>query len=151
MTDFAIYPDKVPVGNNQDKDKVLLFNITDFSSIYSDEFIELVWNAIEKQPVFKIIKNDGNYVRGGCSLINSSINSISTFQFENDNTTEYFFTTSDGSLPTDNTFEFGNSLAKWNRSQLWLSSLFDEDFPYYDIDINTNSSNAYAVVKKVDL
>ena len=151
MTDFAIYPDKVPVGNNQDKDKVLLFNITDFSSIYSDEFIELVWNAIEKQPVFKIIKNDGNYVRGGCSLINSSINSIATFQFENDNTTEYFFTTSDGSLPTDNTFEFGNSLAKWNRSQLWLSSLFDEDFPYYDIDINTNSSNAYAVVKKVDL
>lgn len=161
MVDFAIYPDKFPVGDNKDKDKTIMFNITEFKSIYSDEYIELIWNAIQKQPVFKILKNDGNFIRGGCSLINSTTNSVSSFYFKNNNTNEYFFSTSDGSAPIikqedgtetpDNTFDFGNATTQWNRGNLWLSSLVDENFPYYDIVINTSASNAYAVIKKVVL
>lgn len=157
MTDFAIYPD-VPVDANKNKDRLLLFNTSDFSSMYSDEFIELIWNAVQKQPIFKIKKNNGNYVTGGCTLMNSSINSINSFRFENNNTTEYFFSTPNGAVPSpsendDNNskFEFGDSFNQWNRAKLWLSSLFDDQFPYYDIEINTISFNGYIVVKKVVL
>lgn len=147
MTEFAIYPDKVP-GHGDNKDKLVLFNTNDYSTIYSDDFIELVWNAIEKQPVFKIFKNNENSIKGGCVLLNSSVNTYHTFSFEHDNTTEYFFTTDNGSLPQDATFVFNNSVSSWNRSQLWLSSLLDEDFPYYDIEIRTSSTNGYAIIKK---
>lgn len=153
MTDFAIYPD-VSLYGDESKNGIILFSTSDFSSIYSDRFIQLIWNAVRKQPIFKIKKNDGNWVTGGCTLLNSSVNSINSFRFENNNTTEYFFSTSKGTAPSsseDDKFEFGDSFNQWNRSKIWLSSLFDDHFPYYDIDINTISSNGYLVVKKVVL
>jgi len=150
MTDFAVYKNKVPVDTN--KDRLIHFITTDFKTIYADRFIELIWNAVYKQLIFKIKKNNGNWVTGGCSLMNSLVNSINSFRIKNNNTEEYFFSTSKGTAPSsseDDKFEFGDSFNQWNRAKLWLSSLFDDQFPYYDIELNTISSNAYIVIKKV--
>jgi len=41
-----------------------------------------------------------------------------------------------------------NFIANWNRAILWLSYVFDTDFPYYNITINSNSTNAVAIIEK---
>ena len=143
--DFRIHIENNNDTNTNNAIRSTNFDIRDFKSIYEDEFIELIWNPLYDQPQFKILKNSNNFVRGGYEILNFKENSIFTFQFENNND-EYFFSSNDGTSININTGY--NFISNWNRSKLWLSSVFDIDFPYYNISINNNSHNAVAIIEK---
>lgn len=144
--DFRIHIENNNDTNTNNAIRSTNFDIRDFKSIYEDEFIELIWNPLYDQPQFKILKNSNNFVRGGYKILNFKENSIFTFQFENNNNDEYFFSSNDGTSININTGY--NFISNWNRSKLWLSSVFDIDFPYYNISINNNSFNAVAIIEK---
>lgn len=146
MTDFKIYSDNLVINNNNNN-IVISFNLEDFVSIYEDYFIKLIWNPLYSQPQFKLKYNVGNYIRGGYEILNLAGRSISSFQFENDNNSEYYFSRNSEVL-VNNDYKFINN---WNRANLWLSSLFDIYFPYYDIKINANSNNGIIIINKYNL
>ena len=146
---FIIYNENTNANANSNSNSNITisnFDISDFNSIYKDEFIELTWNPLYKQLQFKIFKNYNNFVRGGYNILNSLESSVFNFQFENNNNDEYFFSSSDGNLNNMNTSY--NFISNWNRALLWLSAVFDNDFPYYNITINSNSTNAVAIIEK---
>jgi hypothetical protein len=146
---FIIYNENTYANANSNSNSNITisnFDISDFNSIYKDEFIELTWNPLYKQLQFKIFKNHNNFVRGGYNILNSLESSVFNFQFENNNNDEYFFSSSDGNVNNMNTSY--NFISNWNRALLWLSSVFDNYFPYYNITINSNSSNAVAIIEK---
>lgn len=152
--DFRIYTENTNTNTNSNSNSsntnsntiISNFDISDFNSIYTDEFIELTWNPLYHQLQFKILKNYNNFVRGGYNILNSDQSSVFNFQFENNNDNEYFFSSTDGSASNINISY--NFIVNWNRAILWLSSVFDIDFPYYNININSNSNNAVAKIEK---
>jgi hypothetical protein len=147
--DFRIYTNTYTNTNTNTNDTIINFDISDFKSIYTDNFVELIWNPLYNQLQFKILKNYNNFVRGGYNILNSEESSVFNFQFENNNNDEYFFSSTDGTASNRNISY--NFIVNWNRAILWLSSVFDTDFPYYTININSNSNNAVAKIEKHNL
>lgn len=132
-----------------DTGKTIKYEISDFRTIYRDRFIELVWNPIVNQLYFKINKNYNNMVRGGYEILNSEQTGVTSFQYEHDYTSAYYFSSSDGKLENINTeYKF---IGNWNRAKLWLASVWDKDFPYYDITISSNSNKVIATITKTDV
>lgn len=144
MTDFKIYSNNLDTNSSN---SIISFNLEEFVCIYEDYHIKLIWNPLYSQPQFKIKYNDGDYIRGGYDILNLAGRSVSSFQFENDNNSEYFFSRNSEVL-VNNDYRF---ISNWNRVNLWLSSLFDLYFPYYDIKINANSNNGVVIIDKYKL
>lgn len=147
-TPFRIQPEfRIPTP--VDTGKKVKYDISDFQTIYRDKFIELVWNPIHKQPYFKIHTNYNNMVRGGYEILNSEQTGVTSFQYEHDYTSSYYFSSSDGTEENINAeYRF---IGNWNRAKLWLSSVWDKNFPYYDITISSNSNKVIATIIKTDV
>lgn len=156
MTDFAIYTDIIVSTENIDNNKnnLIFFDLASYETLYSDEFIELKWDAIEKQPLFKILKNDQKLIKYGILLNNTTTSTHASSRTHTINEEIYFSSPSNSNninqyASADNSFQFDPSIRNgWNRSKLWLASAMDETFPYYNITINSSGVRGYIEVKR---
>ena len=155
MNGFRIYTDFDRIPIVVDNSKTVRFDKGDFRTIFRDRYIEITWNPLWNQPTFKIIRNYKRFVRGGYEILNNEETGVMSFQYKQDdndtedNRKEYYFGSKTGEAADINmAYSF---IGNWNRAKLWLASLFDKDFPYYDISLTANSNKMVAVITKTDL
>jgi len=149
MTEFAVFDllSTNPVITPDMRNTVFrnTFTLDTYGVIYNGDHIQIIWNPLYKQPQFVIkhtTKNDN--IRGGFKMLNQSRNNTMTFQYNYNVNNEYFFGSSDGTVENiDTEYDFN---ANWNKAELWLSSVFHNSFPYFNIHIDTNSNKGFISV-----
>ena len=121
------------------------FTLDTYGIIYNGDHIQIIWNPLFNQPQFIIkhgIENDS--IRGGITMLNQLRNNTLTFQYNYTKNNEYFFASSDGSEGNKDTeYDF---ISNWNKAKLWLSSVLDNTYPYFNIHIDTNSTKGFITV-----
>jgi len=128
------------VDNSTIKTTIKNFNILEFTQLYKDEWCTMAWNPIHNQLSFILSKHTNEGCRGGINIINSDKNSTTEFQYDGQNSIEYFFSSVDGlEANIDPDYELKPT---WNRLKLWLSPILVSQFPYYNIQIFSTSSAA---------
>jgi len=124
------------------------FDLMEYTSLYKDNFIEIIWNPLYQQPQFKLFSNNGNYIRGSHKILNSNQSEdIITFQFLTENNVEYYFSTDGTEENLSNNHIF---IENWNKAKIWLSSVFDINFPYYSIKISSSSNLGFIKVTYIN-
>lgn len=121
------------------------FTLDTYGVIYDGNHIQISWNPLYNQPQF-IIKHStqNDSIRGGISMLNQTRNNTMTFQYNYTKNTEYFFGSSDGSAENiDTEYDF---ISNWNKAQLWLSSVYNNTHPYFNIYIDSNSNKGFISV-----
>lgn len=145
MTEFAVFDSFSlnPIITPEMRNTVFrnTFSLDTYGVIYNGDHIQISWNPLYKQPQFTIknsIQNDS--IRGGFKMLNQIRNNTITFQYSYNNN-EYFFGSTDGTAENiDIEYNFINN---WNKAELWLSSVFNTSFPYFNIYIDTNSNKGH--------
>jgi len=152
MSSFRISNVFTSINRDKVSNGVTNFDISEYNVLYQDSYMDLIWNPLYLQPQFMMKTsnpNSDNLVRGGYDISNSEENLSFSFQFPYNTIDEYFFSSSDGSEANVN-LDYNFKLT-WNRATLWLKSEFNTDFPYYEIDIKSVSSNAIVTITKYEL
>ena len=98
----------------------IIIDADSISDFYSDSHINLSWNPIAKQVTFTLQQQ--HTVQGGYTIFNSRKNSTKIFQYNAVPGNDYYFASSG---IQNSSYSFN---VNWNRSTLWISSVFDETF-----------------------
>lgn len=142
---FKIYNTANFIEIRKDENDVILdpiiIDIDSSSNFFTDKYINLSWDPVNKQMVFNIFNE--HTVRGGYTIFNSRKNATKIFQYLALKQNNYYF--AERGI-VNQAYSFN---VNWNRCNLWISSVFDETFPYYDITVRNNSNKIYIFITRI--